>query len=188
MARKPKSKTSTEVDSAGDVEGNVDKIRDILFGGQMRDYDQRFGELEKRLNKSIEQLTRDLDKRVERMDAFTRREIDKLSEQLKTEKKERVADAKGNAGELQEFADQVEAWFAEADEQLTNESKDLRNSIHDQNEALSALIRETRNELSDALSVESRTLADSKLAREDLAGLLTEVALRLKNDFKLPKG
>ena len=30
--------------------GNVDKIRDILFGSQMRDYDRRFSTLEERLS------------------------------------------------------------------------------------------------------------------------------------------
>ena len=35
MARKTKS--SSEAQHAAEVEGNVDKIRDILFGGQMRD-------------------------------------------------------------------------------------------------------------------------------------------------------
>ena len=29
--------------------GNIDKVRDILFGGQMRDYDRRFARLEERL-------------------------------------------------------------------------------------------------------------------------------------------
>ena len=43
-----------------EVEGhegaNVDKIRDILFGSQMRDYDKRFGRLEDRLIKDAESL------------------------------------------------------------------------------------------------------------------------------------
>lgn len=188
MTRKQTSKTNTKVTDDGDVEGNVDKIRDILFGGQMRDYDQRFAELEKKLGQSIERLNRDLEKRVDRLDSYARREIDKLSEKISSEKKDRVADSKKGAGEFREFTDQVESWFAEVDEQLASDTKDLRSSIHEQNEALSDLIRETRDQLNEAIASESRDLADSKLAREDLAGLLSEVALRLQNDFKLPKG
>ena len=33
--------------------GNVDKIREILFGGQMRAYDKRFSRLEERLTKEV---------------------------------------------------------------------------------------------------------------------------------------
>ncbi|MGI9262048.1 MAG: hypothetical protein ACR2QR_08430 [Woeseiaceae bacterium] len=187
MARKQSSKTNTNMTDAGDVEGNVDKIRDILFGGQMRDYDQRFAELEKKLSQSIERLNRDLEKRVERLDSYARREIDKLADKISSEKKDRVAESKKGTGELRELTDQVESWFAEVDEQLASDTKDLRSSIHEQNEALTELIRETRDQLNEAIAAESRGLTDSKLAREDLAGLLSEVALRLQNDFKLPK-
>ena len=50
------------------------------------------------------------------------------------------------------------------------------------------MIAETRDQLSAALTDEARSLDNSKLAREDLAGLLSEVSLRLTKDFKLPKG
>ena len=186
MARK--TRVSSEAAQAADVEGNVDKIRDILFGGQMRDYDQRFAELEKRLGQSIDRLGRDIEKRIDRLDSYARREIDKLTDQLKTEKKDRIADGKRGAGDLKELTDQVETWFADVDDQLATEAKDLRTSLHEQHEALSQLISETHEQLNEALNAESRALTDSKLAREDLAGLLSEVALRLQNDFKLPKG
>jgi exonuclease VII large subunit len=186
MARK--TKISSDPQQATDVEGNVDKIRDILFGGQMRDYDQRFAELEKNVGQSVERLGRDLEKRIDRLDTYARREIDKLTDQLKAEKKDRAADSKRGSSDLQELTDQVEIWFADVDEQLASETKDLRASIHEQHESLTQLIREAREQLDDALTHQSRSLAESKLAKEDLAGLLSEVALRLQNDFKLPKG
>ena len=39
-------------------EGNVDQIRDILFGGQMRDYERRFEELEERMKRETERNRR----------------------------------------------------------------------------------------------------------------------------------
>ena len=45
MADNDQNAAAIEAASAG----NVDKIRDILFGGQMRDYERRFQELEDRL-------------------------------------------------------------------------------------------------------------------------------------------
>lgn len=170
-----------------DVEGNVDKIRDILFGGQMRDYEQRFNELEKRLNQSIERLSRDFEKRIERLDGYTKREVDKLADQIKAERQARKEDAKAGGADLQHLTDQVETWFAEVDDQVATESKELRAELHDQHETLTSLIRETRDQLNEALLAEYRNLADQKLAREDLAGVLSEMALRLQKDFKLPK-
>ena len=44
---------------------NVDKIRDILFGSQMRDYEKRFSRLEERLTKAQDTLREDLKKRFD---------------------------------------------------------------------------------------------------------------------------
>ena len=45
-----KKKPAQSIEASDD---NVDKIRQILFGGQMRDYEDRFAELEARLAKTI---------------------------------------------------------------------------------------------------------------------------------------
>ena len=36
--------------------GNLDKVRDLIFGGQMRDYDRKFARLEERLAKETADL------------------------------------------------------------------------------------------------------------------------------------
>lgn len=187
MTKKQSTKRANKNVSADETEGNVDKIRDILFGSQMRDYEQRLDALEKRLTQRIERSSRDLERRIERLDAFARREVDKLAEQVKVERKERTTDAKKGAGDLSDFADQVEAWFTEVDEQLSSEAKDLRSLVHEQANDLTTQIREAHDQLHATLQKETTQLADGKLAREDLAALLSEVAMRLTKDFKLPK-
>ncbi len=44
--------------------GNIDKVRDILFGGQMRDYERRFSRLEERLVQETAELKDDVRKRL----------------------------------------------------------------------------------------------------------------------------
>lgn len=172
--------------TAADMDGNVDKIREILFGGQMRDYEQRFADLETRLGKTIEQMSNNFEKRLERLNTFTKREVEKLNDQVKAERKTRVDDGKKGSKGLKELAVQVESWCAELEEQIDNESRELRNGIQEQNEELSGMIQDSYDEINKSLVSETRGLADSKLARDDLAALLTEVALRIKKDFKLP--
>lgn len=174
--------------SAENIDDNVDKIRDILFGGQMRDYEQRFSDLENRLTKNIDLMSTNFEKRVDRLNTFAKREIEKLSEQVKEERAARREDGKHGAQELKELAQQVETWCVELEEQIGTETQDLRGILQEQSDELSGMIHETHEELSKNLATETRSLADGKLAREDMAGLLTEVALRLKKDFKLPKG
>ena len=46
MSQAKRSNGAAESADAEQAEGNVDKIRDILFGGQMREYERRFERLE----------------------------------------------------------------------------------------------------------------------------------------------
>ena len=112
MARKQDGKQDNAGSDDG-LEGNVDQIRQILFGGQMRDYEKRFVAMEKHLTKSIEQLARSVEKRVDRLDGFAKRELDKLSEQIKAERKGRTEESKQTSKNVDEIAQQVEGWFAE---------------------------------------------------------------------------
>ena len=49
--------TAAVVSDDGASGGSVDKIRDILFGAQMREYDRRFARLEDRLGNMEECVT-----------------------------------------------------------------------------------------------------------------------------------
>ena len=48
-----------------DESGKVDRIRDILFGSQMRDYDGRFQKLDERLTREAAEARSDTQKRLE---------------------------------------------------------------------------------------------------------------------------
>ncbi len=112
--------------------------------------------------------------------------MEKLAEQVKDERKARREEGKQGSKELKTVADQVETWCAELEEQIGGEAQELRGLLQEQSEELSGMIQDTHEQLSKNLAAEARNLEDGKLAREDLAALLTEVALRLKKDFKLP--
>ena len=184
MAKK-QTRKSNELDAAA-VDGNVDKIREILFGGQMRDYEQRFADLEDRLTRHIDTMSRNIEKRVDRLDTYAKRELEKVNKQVKEERLARRKDGKDGAREFKEFSRQVETWYAELEEGLGEESQALRRSLQEQSEELSGMISDVHNELSKSLSGETRSLSEAKVAREDLAEMLAEMALRLKKDFKLP--
>ena len=159
MARKDSEKQNQD-GTDDELEGNVDQIRQILFGGQMRDYDKRFTDLESRITKSVEQLTSSVEKRIVRLDTYTKREFEKLTELLKVERKARGDDIKENSGELAHFVKQVEGWFGEVEENLESELRQLRASLKEQGEALSGEIEETSNRMGTSLEGETRELAD----------------------------
>src|SRR6516165_11426379 len=103
MAKKPNARTkgvrtvmSADPEEKNAANGelregaNVEKIRDILFGNNMREYEKRFARLEERLTKSSEALREDLKKRFDSLETYVREEMESLGGRLKTEKSERT--------------------------------------------------------------------------------------------------
>lgn len=163
-------------------DNNVDKIRDILFGGNMREYDKRFARLEDRLNADIERLSQDVFKRFDTLDGFIKKEFEDLNGRLHNEKVERKQDREETKSEINGLDKQTSNRFADIEQQTSAEARTIRSTLHEQGNELLELIRSTRDELAASLQQESRDLNDSKVARTDLAELLSEVALRLNQE------
>jgi chromosome segregation ATPase len=165
---------------------SIDKVRDILFGGQMREVDRRFARIEERLTKELADLRDDLRKRLDTLDAHVRRENDALADLLKAERTDRT-DAHGAlSSEMKEQGRTHERRASALDDQLTKGHRDLRQQILEQHQQLSDEIRQKAEEILATLGREAQQLRSDKTDRSALAALLTEVAMRLNNEFHIP--
>jgi hypothetical protein len=63
--------------------GNLDKIRDILFGAQMRDYERRFFRLEERVTKEAHEAREDIRRRFDTLESFIKQELTALGDRLR---------------------------------------------------------------------------------------------------------
>jgi hypothetical protein len=59
--------------STDQTPGNVDKIRDILFGSQMREYETRFSRLEESLLKESQDLKETTRRRFDTLEAYIKK-------------------------------------------------------------------------------------------------------------------
>ena len=62
---------------------SVDKIRDILFGSQIKNYEARFARLEDTLARETTELKETMRRRFESLEGFFRKEAETLSGRLK---------------------------------------------------------------------------------------------------------
>lgn len=167
-------------------EGNVDQIRDILFGGQMRDYERRFSELEERMRKDVEKLRSELNRRLEQIDSLVQDNHERHSAQLKKLELELR-----NAAELSEQRDQsnskaLRAELAATDDKHDKSDQVLRERLHKLALEFSDALRQRSEELASEFERQSAQLQDQKVARDEIAGFFTEMALRLTRQFELP--
>jgi len=94
---RPKSTTAAgdggnKAMSGGDIvgAGNVDKIRDILFGSQMREYERKFQRMEERIGKEISSLREESSKRIDSLESYVNKELEALGDRLKGEQSQRT--------------------------------------------------------------------------------------------------
>ena len=165
---------------------NVDKIRDILFGSNMREYEKRFARLEERLTKSSDALRDDLKKRFDTLESYVREEMEANNQRLKAEKAERNEGLKELTRETRDSSKSLEKKLSQFEEQLSSAQADLRSRILDQSKSLSNQIQKTKDDLESALEREAETLRTDKTDRAQLADLFTELSMRLKGELELP--
>ena len=168
------------------VGGHIDKIRDIIFGNQMRDYEKRFGRLEDRLLKESSELRDELKRRFEQLEAYTRTEFEAIADQLKNEQGERGSAAQALTQELRDLGRTTEKRAAQLDEQAVKNARDLRQQLLDQAKQLSEELRLRVDNLAATLDREAQALRDDKTDRAALAALFTEMAMRLTDELALP--
>lgn len=167
---------------------NVDKIRDIIFGSQMRDYEKRFARLEERLTADALALREDTKKRFDTLEAFVQKEVDSLSQRLKGEKSERAEALKELTRELRDTAKTIDKRLSQLDDQLAKEAAALRSQLLEQSKQLAAEAEAKHRALSSVLDREAQSLRTDKADREALADLFTEMAMRMRNELRLPEG
>ncbi|HKW01736.1 MAG TPA: hypothetical protein VJN96_18045 [Vicinamibacterales bacterium] len=162
--------------------GNLDKVRDILFGGQARDIDRRFQRLEERLLKETAELKDDIRKRLTTLEQFVKQEAATLAERIKTEHDERTDATKDLARDARESAKAFEKKTGQIDDQVGKVQRELRQQILDARQSLTDDLRQKIDDVLLRLSQESADLRSEKTDRATLAALLNEMALRISND------
>jgi hypothetical protein len=166
--------------------GNVDKIRDILFGSQMRDYEKKFGRVEERLGRETAELREEIKRRFASLEAYVKNEFTALTDQLKADKTERVAAEKELARELKDSTTAWEKKASQMEDQTSKALRDLRQQVLEESKRLTEEIERKHKELAGALEKDGQDLRGTLTDRLALGDLFTEVALRLKNEFKMP--
>ncbi len=176
------SSTSSHFLSADDhtQNGNLEKIRDILFGAQVRDHDRRFSALEQNLVKEAAALRAELTKRFDALEAFMQQEVAVLSGRLQHEQEVRGDALQHLVRDLTSLGAVVERKTTDLAQQTDQSERTLRQEVLDHVTALKETIRSTQDQLSDSLNRSVEDLRHTKTDRTALAELLAELSQKLQ--------
>ena len=166
--------------------GNLDKVRELLFGDQMRDSERRLNRLEERLLKGHAELQADMRRRLESLEGFVQKEVESLTERLKSEQTTREETLTDLSQALHDMLKAFEKKTGHLEEQAADAQRELRQQVMDQSKMLRDEFLEKYRDLSESCSRMVQDLRVEKIDRMALATLLSEMALRLNGELTMP--
>ena len=128
----PRSEAAAENRTRGEEvadASSVDRIRDIIFGNQMQDYDRRFTRLEERILQEIQELRDDTSNRLDSIETYIRKEVDSLNDRIKAEQDKRAESVNKVAKELKDAVKSISNNIERLDEKQSKDSSDLRQQL-----------------------------------------------------------
>ena len=148
---------------------SVDKIREILFGNQMQDYEKRFARLEDGLHKKITELRDTTTKRLDSLETFIKNEIEALSDRLKNEQSLRDASVKKLSTEFKDSMQLLSKSVEQLQEKQSKDTRDFRQQLLDASKELSSEIVAKHDQADKALKQAFEELNEDKVARTTLS-------------------
>ncbi len=160
--------------------GNIDLIRDIIFGSKLQEYDTRLDKLESYLPL----VEKEIGDRIEQVkaDCLTelRASVNSLEEKIKSLN---LNSQKDNA-DIRQLIDRSYKNFSHSlesiDKTVGSQTSSIRKELSETREKLQEDTRHLKAQIFDELERRFSTLTDAKLARNDMAEILFELGLRIK--------
>lgn len=186
MSPKSGPKTPAAAALAGESPENLDKVRDILFGGHMRAVEGRIARIEERLLREQQSLRADLEGAVAGLESYTRKELEALGEKLKAERAKRAEDLKALAAEMRESLKALDKRLATLDEATSGADADLRSQLLEQKRAHAAEVKQLGEELTAELRRAQQELRAEKADLSSLVSVFSDMAVRLTEELQAP--
>lgn len=167
--------------------GNIDQIRDIIFGAQLREYDSRIDKIESNLT-LIQQEMRD---RIEQTKTVYVTELRAAVDSLEKKLKSLNMTVQNENAEIRQTIDIVNKKFSgnleSLDNSLEKQTNNLHNELSETREKLQEDLRSLRSYVFEELERRFSLINDGKIAKDDMADILFELGLRIKGTEFAPE-
>ncbi|MDH3534448.1 MAG: hypothetical protein OER87_01715 [Gammaproteobacteria bacterium] len=185
MPKKAVSKTEAKVmnsDLATSEVDNVDKIRDILFGNQMRDFDRKFSLLEKNLSDDLAAIRKESSLQIESLKSFIESEIEILGSKLLGEEKSRIEKMDGLDASVNNNVKQLDKKIGDLVKSMDKSSREINQKILKQSQGFSKEISDQIIEIRERMERDRVALSSAKVDKLTLSEVLNSLAIQINSD------
>jgi predicted nucleic acid-binding Zn-ribbon protein len=167
--------------------GNIDQIRDIIFGSQLRDFDTRFDKIESDLS----MLQQEIEDRTEQVKTVLSTEMRAGIDALEKKFKNLNLNTQEEVADIRQQIDRANRKFSTSmetlDEALDKQTNSIRDELSQTRERLQEDVRSLKNQVFEEITRRFSVLRDEKVARDDMAEILFELGMRLKGTEFVPE-
>jgi hypothetical protein len=167
--------------------GNIDQIRDIIFGAQLREYDSRIDKIESNLA-LLQQEMRD---RIDQSKTSCLTEIRTVADTLEKKIKSLILTHQNENADIRQTVDLVNKKFSNSieslDQTIDSQTNSLQTNLSETKEKIQGEIMSLRVQIFEELERRFSMMKDTKIAKDDLAEILFELGLRIKGTEFAPE-
>ncbi|MGQ4649426.1 hypothetical protein [Lyngbya aestuarii] len=160
--------------------GNIEKIRDLLFGAKLREYDNRLAEIESHLS-TLQQGIRN---QVEQLKASLSKEVGTVVDSLDKKLKSLKGNSQEESAEIHQQLEQLNKKLAHSvgliDEIIYQQATSLKEELAETSKELNQNVVSLREQIYQDLEKRFKTINQTKVSRDDTAEIILEIALRIK--------
>jgi hypothetical protein len=177
----PERNTADEVSSA-----DIDQLRDVIFGGQIREYERRFARMEERLAKELADVREEVRDRCTALERYVRDEVESITVEVRANQQSATADAQRLSQFVVDSAKAAEDRITTLSDLVPKQHRELRAQLLEQTKTITNDVQRRHAHVQALVARDAAELRDGKADRAALSALFMEVALRLRGDSVVP--
>ena len=167
--------------------GNIDQIRDIIFGAHLREFTSRLDKSEA----DVAAIQQEVSDRLSELKSVLAIELRAAVESIDKRLKTISATTQEEAADLRQQFDRINRKFTNSietlDETVEAQRVALRDELAQTRDSLQSDTRELRSLVLEELDRHFSILREDKLSKHDMAELLFELGMRLKGSEFVPE-
>ncbi len=175
---------------------NIEQIRELLFGAQMKQLNSKLDSLETMLKEQKEETEkrmsvlkietdRSLQKLQESLSTDLQTYFRSLSEELKTLKEKNIQDREEIDQKIESISKRLSSNVANLDEAIDKQTRSLRDDLLSSHKKLQIDLIQMKKQVVENFEKRLAHLGSNKVSREDIADMFFEIVLKLKGTQQL---
>jgi hypothetical protein len=167
--------------------GNIDQIRDIIFGAQLRDYNSRFEKIESDLLAMHQELLDRISELRTSHSTELRVAVEALDKKMKTLQTSTDEERQDLRAQIERTHRKSSASFDKLNNDLEISTSAIREDLAETKAKVQEDMRGLKTYIQEELDRRLSTMGNMKISRDDMAEILFELGMRLKGTEFVPE-